>query len=138
MSRGASFTVDGLSGFAGDLREFAQGTREGLARVSERTANDLRQTAQLFAPRDRGDLVRAIQVQGRGLSWRVGLEDAPVATRGGTNSAHLNPSVYGPWYEFGFVTKQIAAHPFMGPAVDGHQSAHADAVERVLSDQSGG
>lgn len=122
----ASYTLGGLQGFAADLDHLGI---EVVARASvavETTALNVQRRAQANAPRDRGDLVASIRVEGRGLNWRVGLNDADIPSRGGRNSAHRNPSVYGVWYEYGFKTRHIATHPFMGPARDAEEGPHID------------
>lgn len=132
--RGVTFDVIGLGAFVGDLDTLRDDVRAGLAHVHGETAADVRDQAKANAPRDRGDLANAIAAQGRGLNWRVGILDQRIPERGGTNSAHLNPWVYGVWYELGFVTKKIAAHPFMGPAVDAVEPLHARKVDAVLDE----
>jgi hypothetical protein len=60
------------------------------------------------------------------------VEDKRVASRGGSNPAHLNPGVYGVWYEYGFVTRNIQARPFMRPAAQSEEMAHRLRLSRAL------
>lgn len=130
--RGVSFDVLGLSTLTVDLNTLRDETRAGLERVVEGSAKSIRDRAQYKAPRDRGDLADAIEAQGRGLNWRVGIVDARIPSRGGQNSAHLNPWVYGVWYELGFKTRKIDARPYMGPSVDEVEPIHSRKVDDVI------
>ena len=133
----ASFELTGLPSFVRDLEDVSPRVRKALAPAVEQTARTVQQTAQRLAPKDRGDLARAIQIRGRDLSWRVGLVDEDLPLRGGRNRAHRNPSVYGVWYEKGFRTRKIRKQPFMEPAVDAAEASHyqrlIDAINGVLS-----
>ena len=114
----ATYELIGLSTFVRDIQALAPEIRDRVEPVVQRTALEIQRDAQARAPRDKGDLASAIEAQGRGLSWRVGIVDRDIPARGGRNTAHRNPSVYGVWYEFGFVTRRIAKHEFMSPARD--------------------
>lgn len=131
----ASFELVGLATFVKDIEGLTPAMREACAPVVERTARRVELDAQARAPHDKGDLAASIEAQGRGLSWRVGIVDQDIPARGGTKSAHRNPSVYGVWYEIGFVTRRIEAHPFMGPARDAadvtYESDLAAAIDGV-------
>jgi hypothetical protein len=130
--RGVTFDVLGLTALAGDLDAVRDDTRTLLGLVVAETAKSIRDKAAFKAPRDRGDLADAIQAEGRGLNWKVGIEDRDIQDRGGKNSAHRNPAVYGVWQELGFVSRQIKSTPFMGPAVDEEEPIHNRKVDDVL------
>lgn len=130
---GASFEMIGIPGLQQSLDALRDDVRARLADALEDTAHAIQATAKTLVPIDKGDLARAIQISGKGLSWRVGLEDSRIPGRGGTNSAHLNPWVYGIWYEIGFLTRNIQAQPFMQPARDREEPHHVARVERALN-----
>jgi len=129
---GVTFDVLGIRDLAVDLDGLRDEIRAGLGEVFRDSAFSVRDNAAFHAPRDKGDLSDAIQAQGKGLNWRVGIVDARIESRGGTNSAHLNPAVYGVWYEYGFVSRQIARHRFMGPAVEHQEPIFNAGVDRIL------
>src|ERR1051325_1755062 len=124
---GASFQLTGLRGFEAGLEKASAELRTLVGNANRDTAYAIQARAHALAPKDRGDLGRAIAVQGKGMNWRVWLLHLTLSGRGGRNRAHLNPSVYGVWYEYGFVTRKIAAHPFMRPAVDA-ETPHYEAT----------
>ncbi len=102
--------------------------------LERKTAYAVKSRAQSYAPRDQGDLVNAIAAQQRGKTWVVGVLDVSLPSRGG-NTAHQHPSVYGVWYEFGFTTRKIARHAFMGPASDAeapHWESGLNALAREI------
>lgn len=133
MARGGvTFDVLGIRDLGIDLDGVSDDIRTGLADVFRGSATSVRDHAAFLAPRDRGDLANAIQAQGKGLSWRVGVVDERIESRGGKNSAHLNPSVYGPWYENGFISRHIRRQRFMGPAVEHQEPLFNAGVDRVL------
>jgi len=118
----ASFNLVGLPTFIKDLEALSAAQRQKLEPAVRESAYRVQAQAQANAPRDRGDLARSIQARGKGLTWRVGLVDQDIPSRGGRNRAHRNPSVYGVWYEFGFVHRKIRKQPFMGPAVNSEEA----------------
>jgi hypothetical protein len=129
----ATFRLDGIEGLTADLQQYGS---DVLARVSDAdqvTATRVQERARTNAPRDKGDLVEAIQVQGSGLTWFVGLVDEDLPSRGGENTAHRNPSVYGVWYEFGFKTRNIGTHAFMGPARDAEEEPHLNRLIEAMN-----
>lgn len=128
----ATFELIGLSTFVRDIQALAPEVRDRVAPVVERTARQIERDAQARAPRREGDLAASIEAQGRGLSWRVGIVDRDISARGGRNTAHRNPSVYGVWYEFGFLTRRIRAHPFMGPARDAADATYEQELARAV------
>lgn len=128
---GAIFSLDGLRGLQDVFGQIPGLIQKPLQRLERDTAFAIRARAQGLAPRDRGDLVNAISAQPSGRSWIVGLLDVTIPSRGGKNSAHLNPSVYGVWYEFGFVSRTIARHPFMKPAAQAEDAAFARGVDQL-------
>lgn len=134
MAKGVDFELTGLVGLKAALQDAADAVRAAVARVNQNTAFAIQNRARANAPRQRGDLINAISVVGKGLTWRVGLLDVTLASRGGRNSAHLHPSVYGRFIEYGSVNYQ--RHPFMGPAVDaerGRYDERLDAAARGLT-----
>lgn len=133
MARTLTLEVLGLPDLTTSLDALRDDLRAELSGVMQRTATKIRDTAAGRAPHRTGDLARAIQAQGSGLSWRVGLVDETISSRGGRNTAHLNPSVYGVWYEFGFKTRNIASHPFMGISADEAEAGYDAAVDAVLA-----
>lgn len=122
----ASFTLDGIQGLTAELESYDVQVRTRVALATQITRENVVARAQANAPKDKGDLTRSIQGRGTRSVQLVGLVDEDLSSRGGKNSAHRNPSVYGPWYEFGFKTRRISAHPFMGPAVDAEAQPHID------------
>lgn len=132
----AAFTINGIEGLATDLERLASTIRVSVGRANSLTATAVQHRAQELAPKDRGDLMRAIQIRGRDLNWRVGLVDQDLQSRGGRNAAHLNPSTYGVWYEYGFVSRNIAQHPFMGPASESQEGPHLERLINAIEEAS--
>lgn len=130
----AFFTLNGLQGFTADLEHIGESLVVRASIAIEVTANRVQSRAQVLAPHDRGDLAATIKTAGQGLTRFVGLEDVDLPSRGGRNRAHRNPSVYGVWYEYGFKTRNIPAHPFMGPARDAEEAGH---IERLIDAVNG-
>ena len=128
----STLAVIGAIGVGRDLAALRDDVRQGLESLVAQSAVRVQQRAQARAPRDRGDLIRAIEARGRGLSWRVGITDASIPSRGGDHS-HQNPYVYGVWYELGFQTRGIPAHPYMRPAADAEEPIFQDAATTLLA-----
>ena len=128
----ALYRMDGVRGLQLALEKGGEALRKRVSQAVDQTARQVQRAARGFAPHDQGDLVRAIQYAGKGLNWRVGLDNATIVSRGGS-SAHQNPAVYGVWYELGFVTRNIDAHPFMGPAVESEEQAHVNRTEQAIN-----
>jgi hypothetical protein len=133
----ASFKLDGARGLQDALERGGENIKARVSRACEQTARNVQREARAHAPHDKYDLWRAIQVSGKGLSWRVGLDNVTLTMRGG-NSAHQNPSVYGVWYEYGFKTKDIDAVPYMKPAADSEEQAHVERTEAAINGALGG
>lgn len=131
--RGLSYEMTGHRGLLATLEKVSPLLRRELEVLNRQTAYAIKHRAQTNAPKDRGDLAANISVQGKGMNWRVGVLDVAIASRGGSNTAHLNPSVYGVWYEYGFVTRSIAKHPFMRPAVDAVQPSHDAGLRQIAA-----
>lgn len=134
MTRGVSYEMTGQVGLKAALDNAAASVRAAVARVNQETAFAVMNRARANAPRNRGDLIAAISVSGKDLVWKVGILDVTLSSRGGRNSAHLHPSVYGRFIEYG--TVNYPAHPFMGPAVDaerGRYETRLDAAARGLT-----
>lgn len=128
----AHYRMEGVMGLKQALEQGGKDIQKRVSRALEQTAKNVQRTAQRLAPRETGALARAIQYTGKGLNWRVGIDDAQLAGRGGS-SAHQYPSVYGVWYELGFVTRNIQAHPFMKPAADAEEQAHVARTEAAIN-----
>lgn len=143
MALGVQWSLEGGRALQSILEKATPLLRQQIGRANRETASAIQSRAQSNAPRRTGDLANNISSQplGRtGTGWSVGVLDVIIPSRGGRNSAHLNPSVYGVWYEFGFVTRKIAAHPFMRPAVDAERpawDARMTAVAQALEQQLG-
>jgi hypothetical protein len=129
---GARFELIGIPGLTRALESLRDDVIAELADAVEDTAYAVQATAKTLVPRDRGDLARAIQLSGKGVIWRVGLADTHVPSRGG-GAAHQHPWVYGIWYEYGFLTRNIPAQPFMQPAREREEPKHATRVEQALN-----
>jgi hypothetical protein len=127
-----SFELQGLKGLQDALKRSSSAVKARAADAMEDTAHAVQAHARMFVPRDKGDLARAIQMDGRGLNWRVGVVDARISSRGGSNAAHLNPAVYGIWYEYGFTTRNIQSRPFMKPAAEAERGAHQNRMKGAL------
>lgn len=132
----AVFTINGIEGLATDLEFLASTIRVSVGRANGQTAAAVQSRAQALSPKDRGDLARSIQIRGRDLNWRVGLVDEDLLSRGGRNAAHRNPSQYGVWYEFGFVSRNISAQPFMGPASQAEEGPHLERLIAAIDEAS--
>jgi bacteriophage HK97-gp10 putative tail-component len=126
------YTVPNLRDFTARLEVASKEIRDRVGKASQQTAINVKNRAVLGAPRDKGDLANNIAVQGKGLNWRVGVLDVSLPSRGGNNSAHQHPWVYGIWYEFGFTTRNIRRHAFMEPAATAEESAHIQRVSEAL------
>ena len=126
MTRGVSFELTGFVGLKAALDHAGADIRAAVGRVNQDTAFAIMNRARANAPRNRGDLIAAISVAGKNLTWRVGILDVTLSSRGGRNSAHLHPSVYGRFIEYG--TVNYTRHPFMGPAVDAERGRYDERV----------
>jgi HK97 gp10 family phage protein len=105
--------------------------RQELAKAVHETAQMVRQSAIARAPRDRGDLKANILLVGKStsLTQRVGVRDIDIPARGGKNSFHRNPGVYGAiGVEYG--TKKMSARPFLQSALAAAQPWYVAALER--------
>lgn len=132
MAVGALYELKGTRELVDALEKVSGEARTRAGRASAETARLIARAARAGAPRDRGDLQANITYEGKGLSWRVGIADVTIPSRGGRNSAHLNPWVYGVWYEYGFVTRQIQTQPFMRPAADAQEGPHVARMEAAI------
>ena len=113
-----TWKLEGIRGLEAAIDRIGPGLTARVAALNRDTAFSIRAVAQQHAPVDRGDLRNAISAQGTGPNWRVGILDTSLPSRGGRNTAHWNPWVYGVWYEYGFRSRNIQKHPFMRPALD--------------------
>jgi hypothetical protein len=128
----AIYELQGVRGIQDLVDRATKETKGKLERACRDTAIAVVTRAKANAPKDRGDLAASIASEGKGTNWRVGLLDRSIPSRGGSNSAHLNPSVYGVWYELGFVTRKIAQHKFMEPAIEAEAVAHQNRISAAL------
>lgn len=132
----AIFTLDGVRGLKVALEKCGDSLKSRVSAANEETARAVQRAARSYAPRREGDLINAIKYEGKGLNWRVGVENVTLTRRGGT-SAHQNPSIYGVWYELGFLTRNIPSHPFMKPAADREERSHVDRVSSAVDEALG-
>lgn len=133
MASLVTFQLVGARDLEAKLERASLEVRRRCERICQDTALRIKNRAQSLAPRDKGDLVRAIAAQGRGLNWRVGILDVRIPSRGG-QSSHQHPWVYGVWYEYGFVTRNIPAHPFMRPAADAEEERHYNEMSQAVNE----
>lgn len=114
-ARGVVFEIQGLAGFKAALERATDDVRKRVSVAMEETAFAVKQAAQ--ARVEDGDLRRSIITSGRhgGLSWRVGIGDDVLPSRGG-DRVHQRPFIYGAILEHG--SKKQSARPFMRPAAD--------------------
>ncbi len=133
----AIYTVQGVNGLKAALEQGSEDMKKRVSVACEITAKRVQRLARSRAPRDKGDLIRSIQVAGKGLNWRVGLDNATLTMRGGS-SAHQNPAVYGVWYELGFKTKHIDADPYMKRSGEDEEQGHVDRTEAAINAALGG
>lgn len=143
--------LQGVRGIQDLVERASKETKKRLEAACRETAAEVAWRARQLAPRDRGDLASAIKYEGRGTRWRVGVEDRRIPERGGdltrrgrrgrmvgaVNSAHVNPAVYGVWYELGFTTRRIARKPFMNPAAESQAEAHEQRILQALTNGLG-
>jgi hypothetical protein len=128
---GTLYEVPNLRGFQADLEQASDEIRRRCEIVTRDTAIRIAVRARALAPKDRGDLRANIVWEGKGLNYRVGINDVSIPSRGG-NSAHQNPWVYGVWYEYGFVHRNIKTTPFMRPAADAEVDTHVQRMSEAL------
>lgn len=136
--QGVSFELLGVADLKVSLDALRDDVRLRLEDAIDDSAHAIQTRAKTKVPIDKGDLARAIQLAGKGLARLIGLEDRSVPSRGGTNSAHLNPWVYGQFVEFGLRNRNMPAQPFMGPAVDEEEAAHYQRVTDAVNEAIGG
>lgn len=129
---GITYELQGVRGFEEQLAQASSVMRRQCEIACQDTARLIANGARARAPRDTGDLQFAITFEGKGLNWRVGLRDGTIPSRGGSNTAHLNPWVYGVWYEYGFVTRNIRTTPYMRPAAEAQDAAHVARITAAV------
>lgn len=132
MARGVEFELIGVGDLKIALDTLSASITAKLADALDDTAQAIQVKARTNVPRDTSDLARAIQIGGKWLNLKVGLDDAAVSSRRG-DSAHQHPFIYGLFVEFGLRRRNMAAKPFMGPAVDQETYAHNTRVEQALN-----
>ena len=134
----ALISLQGVRGIQDLVERATARTKFELGHACRTTALAVAERAKQNTPKDRGDLAASIATDGKGTNYRVGLVDRNIMSRGGSNSAHLNPSVYGVWYELGFTTRKIDRHAFMSPAAEAEQDAHEQRISAALTTAIGG
>lgn len=130
-------SLQGVRGIQDLVERATTQTKTELEKACRNTAQAVAARAKQAAPKDRGDLAASIATDGKGTSWRVGLIDRRIPSRGGDNSAHLNPSVYGVWYELGFTSRKIERHEFMSPSAEAEADAHERRISAALATSLG-
>jgi hypothetical protein len=130
------FSLQGARGFEADLLNASKEMRIEVDAACRVTAYTVKRLAKAEADtfRDRGDLANAIAAEVvKPMNYRVGILDTTITSRGGRNSAHLNPWVYGQWYEYdSFVNRNIRAHPFIRPAAESQEEPHVQRIDQAL------
>ena len=130
---GVLYEIPAARSFATELDKASKEIKALAAREVLETARLIARLAKAKAPFDKGDLRNAITFEAKGLNGKVGIDDRRIASRGGNNSAHLNPWVYGVWYEYGFVTRRISTQPYMRPAADAVEPSHVARMEAAVN-----
>ena len=113
-----AFTVDTsqLNRLAADLGRASYRATQQAQKAVTKTAADMERAAKQAAPVDTGALRASI--------------GSTIA--GDRLSAEIGPTVaYAPYQEWG--TSRMAAHPFMGPAVDAVEPGFVQAMEQIAS-----
>lgn len=131
MASGVSFEIQGLPGFRAALERAVDEVRANVGKAMEESAYAIRDDAVAHiegAHTEAGDLRRAIIVEGRKLSWRVGIAETVVSSRGG-DRVHQRPFIYGAILERG--SKKQGARAFMRPAADKEESRFQQRVNRA-------
>jgi hypothetical protein len=131
-----AYEITGIRALELRLDRVAASERVAVGEACAETAIGVEQRAKthLLQHRDRGDLIRAVGRSGRGLRYRVGIEDGAVPARGGTNTAHLNPWVYGRFLHYGTRHPVRDAFPFMEMAAAAEQAPHERRLARALGE----
>jgi HK97 gp10 family phage protein len=110
--------ISELRDLAGDLEKGAAKVEKAAPVVVSKTAHDIEATAKIFSPVDTGNLMGSISTTVDGLTAEVG----PTAE-------------YGSYVERGTHnedgSERMAAQPYMGPAVDTHESTFGTALGKV-------
>lgn len=110
--------ISELRDLAGDLEKGAAKVEQAAPIVVSKTAHDIEATAKIFSPVDTGNLMGSISTTVDGLTAEVG----PTAE-------------YGSYVEDGTHnedgSQRMAAQPYMGPAVDTHESSFGTALGKV-------
>lgn len=122
--------VDGLAELQQKFREAPGVFLKELKISNLTTAQLIRARARMAVQKDRRDLEQAIEIVATGKEFKVGILDRDVASRGGTNSAHRNPAVYGAWSEFGRPGQR--PQPFLRPSADGQRRDHGNRTIAAL------
>ncbi len=130
--QGISFQITGIPGLEQALANVSKSIQQTVSDATQKTAQLVMSRAQALAPVDEGALRDNIAMRGSGIRYRVGILDTAVPGRG-KNTAHQHPWTYGIWYEYGFRTRNIPAHPFMAPAVESQEQAHLDRVRDAIN-----
>jgi HK97 gp10 family phage protein len=112
------FDVSELRDLEHDLEKGAAKVAKAAPIVVSKTAHDIEATAKIFAPVETGNLMGSISTTVDGLTAEIG----PTAE-------------YGEYVERGTHNEdgsvRMAAQPYMGPAVDTHESTFGTALGKV-------
>lgn len=110
--------VSELRDLAGDLEKGAAKVEAVAPEVVSKAAHDIEATGKIFAPVDTGNLMGSISTTVDGLTAEVG----PTAEYGGyvEDGTHNDDG-----------SVRMAAQPYMGPAVDTHESTFGTALGKV-------
>lgn len=131
----------GAAGFSRELLEARDAIKARATQLAKDTAIKISTRAKQNAPDDPatigGDLKAAITYSGRGLTWLVGIDDRQFAARGG-DSAHQYPFIYGPWHEYGLLSRGIDPHPYIRPAADVEEPGYVAQLEQLIDRAIGG
>jgi hypothetical protein len=145
---GVIWSLQGLAGLEAAMERASDSVRVHVGRANRDTAFAIQHRAQATVRKVRGDLAANIAVQGKGWTWRVGILDVALPSRGGGTKNpffHQNPWVYGQAVEGLLVIEHgnegFRAHPFMRPAAsaeDGPYEGRIQAVGIAIASSSSG
>ena len=126
--------VEGVELWRQAVKAIPQVVRKQLAIAVHETVQMVRQSAMSRAPSDRGDLRANVVITGRptSLTQRVGPRDVDLPSRGGKNSFHRNPGVYG-IQGVEYATKHTRAQPWLKPALEAAGPWYLAALNRRRS-----
>lgn len=128
---GVVFEIQGLPGFKAALEKAVDEVRARVSEAMKETAYAVEARAEQNVHQDEGDLKEHIITQGRGLNWRVGIDDGVVTSRrqSGKDRIHQRPFIYGAILERGSIKQP--ARPFMRPAADAEEESFIQRINAV-------